>query len=91
MKLEVGKWYKHYYKDRKDGKNTWYLKYIKTDSGFISGSEWIDSSGHYYSIIGHICYKSDTVYKLDLQLSEIIPFLPKNHPDRNIKIIHEIW
>jgi len=92
MELKIGKWYKYYYRGNKDGRDTWYFKYSHSEESRIMTSVYISSRDKKYKSCNLVCMLKindiKNVFEL-CDLSEIIPFLPKNHPD--INIVHEIW
>lgn len=87
--LKVGKWYKRKEISKTNG---WlaYTKLLTVDvlNNQQSYNERINGDGEYIKLKRN-SYCTFNNFTLLTDLSEIIPFLPKNHPD--IKIIHEIW
>jgi len=72
-----GKWYK--VKGDK-GQFTYYVKFNYIEKEFAKSSEFINYTGKNH----HYCYTSDNLSKIDnkiVDISEIAPYLPKNHPD----------
>lgn len=74
LQFIVGKWYKY---------NNWYLKYSgHSKDGIWQASETIDNNkNHVYRDNGNFGYDTDSEKILLTDLSEILEYLPENHPD----------